>query len=346
VTVLAVWSAADGKNARVLLSARWDSLWYVRVIKEGYGYTLVAPDGRRLSDMAFYPLFPWLEKSVAAATTLSAPDAGLLVSAVASLAAAAGILAVVQESVGARTAVFAVILWAALPVGIVESMAYTESLFTALAAWSLYAVAKERWITAGLLASLAGLTRATGLAVVLAVWVACALSVRQSRRVSARQIAGVVIAPAGAAAYVLWVGHRVGGLFGYLDVQKGWGNGFDAGVAYCEFIWKLTSHPPFLGGPALACGVLALVFLCVRGFRLRLAPPVQVYTGVVVLLALCTSGYFGSKPRLLVPAFGILVPVAVRLAKARPGRATAVVCVLAAASAAYGAFWLNGSGPP
>ncbi len=351
LVALAVWSDARGTSARVLLSARWDSLWYVRVIKEGYGYVLVAPDGRHLSDLAFFPLFPWLERAVAAATGLGAPGAGLLVSAVASLAAAAGIHAVVEETAGGRTAFFTVVLWAALPVGVVESMAYSESLFTALAAWALYAVGRQRWVTAGLLASLAGLTRATGLAVVLAVWAGCALSARAARTVSVRQVAGAVLAPAGAAGYVLWAGHRAGGgLLGYLDVQKSWGNGFDGGAAFCGYLGKLATRPPYVGGPALAAGVLLLVLLYVRGFgpRVRLPArlPVQVYTGVVMVLALGTSGYFGSKPRLLLPAFGLLVPVAARLARARPALATAAVCALAVLSACYGAFWLNGSGPP
>jgi hypothetical protein len=65
-----------------------------------------------------------------------------------------------------------------------------------------------------------------------------------------------------------------------------------------------------------------------------------------VALALCASGYFGSKPRLLLPAFPLLLPAAVALARARTGRAVAVLGAVALASAVYGAFWLNGSGPP
>lgn len=90
---------------------------------------------------------------------------------VASLAAAWGIFAVADHVYGRRAGVCAVLVWAVLPVGIVQSMAYSESLFTALAAWSLYAVLTGHWLTAGLLASLAGLTRPVGAAVVAAVWV-------------------------------------------------------------------------------------------------------------------------------------------------------------------------------
>lgn len=86
-----------------------------------------------------------------------------------------------------------------------------------------------------------------------------------------------------------------------------------------------------------------LYVLCVRrGQPLALL----VYCGIVVALALCASGYFGSKPRLLLPAFPLLLPVAVALARLRTSRSAAVLGGVAVASAVYGAFWLNGSGPP
>lgn len=350
LVVLAIWSAANGKSAVTLLSRRWDSLWYVRVVDRGYDYVLTAPDGRRLSDLAFFPLLPWLERSVSWLTGLAEPDAGLLVSAVASLAAAAGIHAVVRRSVPERpdVAITAVVLWAALPVGIVQSMAYSESLFTALAAWSLCCALDRRWIAAGLLASAAGLTRPIGLAVACAVLVAAGTHARRAG-VSPRLVAGALLAPAGAAGYVLWVGARRGSLFGYLDVQRGWGNGFDGGAAFVRFTGGLATRPPYVGGVLLAAGVGVLLWGYVRGFREggpRLPLPVQVYTGIVLALALCSSGYFGSKPRLLMPAFGVLVPVAAALGRLRVRWRAAVLAVCALGAAVYGAFWLNGSGPP
>lgn len=346
VLVLTAWSAAAGKSARTLLNARWDSLWYVRVVDQGYGFVLTAPDGRRLSDMAFFPLLPWLERAVSWLTGLSEPDAGLAVSALASLAAAAGIFAVVRLFGGEGAATATVVLWAALPVGIVQSMAYSESLFVAAASWSLYCALTGRWIGAGLLASTAGLTRPIGLAVVCAVLVAAGSAARRKGGPDLRIAAGALLAPLGAAGYVLWVGARRGSLLGYLDVQRGWGNGFDGGAAFARFLGRLTAHPPYVGGPLLAAGIGVLLWGYARGFRERYPLSVQVYSGVVILLALCSSSYFGSKPRLLMPAFTVLVPVAAWLAR-RPVRLrVAMLTVLALGSAVYGAFWLNGSGPP
>ncbi|MGW1785014.1 mannosyltransferase family protein [Streptomyces sp. NPDC002143] len=388
---LALWSAARDKSAYTLLTARWDALWYTRVAELGYGYEVRLPNGDVHSNLAFFPLLPWLERLLHAVTPLSYADAGFVVSLVASLAAAWGIFAVADHVYGRRAGVCAVLVWAVLPVGIVQSMAYSESLFTALAAWSLYAVLTGRWVTAGVLASLSGLTRPVGLAVVAAVWaagIASFLRERESSRTvsfagtrstapesgahaperaprpsagapSGREVTvggprlapralGMLLAPLGAAGYVLWVGRRTGkGLLGYLDVQAGWRNGFDGGYAFARFVAdKFTSFPSALAGLGLIVGVALLLWLYVTCVRQRQPLPLLVYGGVVLALALCASSYFGSKPRLLLPAFPLLLPLALALARLRTARAAAVLAGLAAASAVYGAWWLNGSGPP
>jgi hypothetical protein len=355
LVALALWSAARDKSPHQLLTARWDSLWYTRVAELGYGYEVRLPNGDVHSNLAFFPLLPWLERLVSAVTPLSYADAGLLISTLASLAAAWGIFAVADHVHGRRAGVCAVLLWAVLPVGIVQSMAYSESLFTALAAWSLYAVLTGRWLTAGLLASFAGLTRPVGAAVVAAVWVAAIISYVRERSVPApdgaplwRRVLGMLLAPLGAAGYVLWVGQHTGkGPLGYLDVQAGWGNGFDGGYAFARFVAdKFTSFPSALAGIGLIVGVALVIWLYVICVRQGQPLPLLVYTGIVTALALCASSYFGSKPRLLLPAFPLLLPPALALARLRtPTSAWALGCV-AVVSAAYGAFWLNGSGPP
>lgn len=356
---LTLWSAARDKSAYTLLTARWDALWYTRVAELGYGYEVRLPNGDVHSNLAFFPLLPWLERLLAAVTPLSYADAGLTVSLLASLAAAWGVFAVTDHVYGRRAGVCAVLLWAVLPVGIVQSMAYSESLFTALAAWSLYAVLTGRWVTAGALACLAGLTRPVGIAVVAAVWAAGiaafvrnrtdpAADIEDTSALSLRRALGLALAPAGTAAYVLWVGHRTGkGPLGYLDVQAGWRNGFDGGYAFARFVAdKFTSFPSALAGAGLIVGVGLVVWLYVVCVRQGQPLPLLVYAGVVTALALCASSYFGSKPRLLMPAFPLLLPLALALSRSRTRRSAAVLASIATVSALYGAFWLNGTGPP
>ena len=345
VATLAVWSWINGKSAYVLLSARWDSLWYVRVVQQGYGFVEATKDGRHLSDMAFFPLYPLLEKCFSVLLFTTPANAGLLVSLGGSLFAAAGIFALVETFLGTRVGFLTALLWGALPVSVVESMAYTESLFVALAAWSLWCLQREHWPAAGLLAAAAGLTSPAGVAVALAVWWAVGCDIRTNGW-HRRGVVGLLLAPAGLGGYVLWVGWRTGSLFGYMGVQKAWGNGFDAGIGFARFTFGLMSGWGILAGIALCAGVALLIRCYLLGFRRHYPIALQVYTGVVLVLVLGASGYFGSKPRLLLPAFGLLIPAATRLAAAQKRTVWSVVAVLCVISAAYGAFWLNGSGPP
>ncbi|MBF6050343.1 hypothetical protein GO002_00215 [Streptomyces eurocidicus] len=347
LVVLTVWAWAAGRDAHQLLSARWDSLWYSRIAERGYGYTLELAGGKVHSDLAFFPLLPWLERGLSAVLPLSAADAGLLVSGVASLLAAWAIFLTGDRLHGGRAGVALVALWAALPVGIVQSMAYSESLFTALAAWSVYCVLTGRWVWAGSLAALAGLTRPVGAAVVAAVWITAAVVWwRGGRRPAGRMLLGTALAPLGWLAYFAWVGARTGSVTGYLDVQGGWGNGFDGGVAFGTFVGERLTGSAWPAGLGLLIGVCLVVWLYATGVRRGEPLPLLVYGGVVLLLALTAKGYFGSKPRLMMPAFPLLLPLATAVARLRTVRAVLTVSLVALASAVYGAFWLHGSGPP
>ncbi|MEU8823591.1 glycosyltransferase family 39 protein [Streptomyces sp. NPDC048636] len=342
---LALWSSLNGRSAHLLLSARWDSLWYVRVVEHGYSFTLTAPDGRVLSDQAFFPLFPAFEKVLSHLLHLSPADAGLLISAASSLFAGAGIYRLVGMFTDRRTALLTVALWATTPVSIVQSMAYSESLFTAAAAWALCFALQEKWVLAGVLACAAGLTRPVGISVALAIWSAVAISVRREGW-SAPKVVSFALSPAGFTCYISWVGASRGTPFGYLDVQSEWGNGYDGGVTFIKFLGTLASTPPYAGGIALLIGVGMVIRTYLLGFSARYPLPVQVYSGIVIILALGSSGFFESKPRLLIPAFSLLIPPALFLSRKGSTARVSVIASMCMASAAYGALWLNGSGPP
>ena len=352
--VLAVWAAGTGASPHRVLAQRWDSVWYARIAEGGYGHRVVLPGGEVHADLAFFPLFPALERAGAALTPLRVYDAGLLIGWTASLLAAWGIHAVALRVTGRRAvAGTLVVLWGAYPTAFVQSMAYTEALFTALAAWALYAALTGRWLTAGALAAAAGLTRPSGVAVVAAVWVALGqahgMPLWRERRVPPwRALLGAGLAPLGWLGYVAWVGWHEGSPLGYFEVQAGWGNGFDGGAALLGFLWGLLT-----GGPASALGGLGLVgalalvaWLLWLGVRQRQPWPLLAFTAVMVATSLVGSGYFGSRPRLMMPAFGLLLPVALAVVRLAPARRVPVLVAAAAASGVYGAFTLLGSGPP
>ncbi|MFE5946381.1 hypothetical protein [Streptomyces sp. NPDC056480] len=342
LAVLAIASAVTGEDGLHRLKGRWDSVWYVRIAENGYGYQATLPNGDVHPDLAFFPLLPALERGLSTVLPLDAATAGLLVSWTAGLAAAWGMYRCGAHAFGTRAGILLAVLWGVYPTAFVQSMAYTETLFTAFAAWSLYAVLRGRWILAGALCVAAGLTRPTAVALIAALGITALVRLVRDRRLPLRTVAGVLIAPLGWLAYIAYVGVRQDSATAYFDVQAAWGNSIDGGVALARFIAGLP-WPAALGLCAALALLGGLIVLCVRQ---RQPLPLLVYTIGVVFVSLVGAAYFGSRPRLMMPAFGLLLPPAVALARLRTRTVVPVLAGLALASGVYGAFTLLGSGPP
>ncbi|WP_349345168.1 hypothetical protein [Streptomyces rapamycinicus] len=164
IVCVALGARHAGMHPRTRLGHYWDSLWYVGIAQHGYGTSRPSAThpGLSFSDLAFFPLYPALIRAVAGIVPVSAVTAGLLIAWAAAGLAAWGIHAVGERLYGRRVALALVALWGLLPHAVVESMGYTESLLTALAAWSLYALLTGRWVSAGALALCAGPPGPTG----------------------------------------------------------------------------------------------------------------------------------------------------------------------------------------
>ncbi|WP_405660448.1 hypothetical protein [Streptomyces sp. RK9] len=343
--VLAVWARREHRELWHLLAESWDCDWYLRIAAHGYADTL--GHAFDTNNLAFFPLFPLLIRAGDALLPAPRGAVGLALAVGCSFLAAWGIFKVGDRLHGRRAGVLLVTLWACLPVALVQWMGYTESLFTALAAWSLYAVLTGRWVWAGALAALAGLTRPTGIAVAAAVSVTALLALR--RGFDARALTGALLAPLGWLAYVGWVGARLGRWDGYFAVQRLWHNEWDGGVGTLRWMKQLflVERPQlFLVMVTLVLlGALVLYVLSVTGREQPL--PLLVFTGLLVAIVLGSSGVYFPRARFLLPGFPLLLPVALALARARKRVTLAVLSTAALTSAAFGGHmllvWL---GPP
>ncbi|YAL82699.1 glycosyltransferase family 39 protein [Dermacoccaceae bacterium W4C1] len=329
------------------LHARWDSLWYSRIADHGYDVVVRTADGRSLSAQAFYPLLPGIERLGGELTGLAPSTVGVVVAWVSGAVAAVLIARIGRHLFGARVGLLTAVLWAALPIAMVEVMGYSESLFTALAAGCLLALLHQRWWIAGWCCAAAGLTRPTGMAVLVALVVAVALTAREpssgdeTRRTRLSRIGAVAVGVCGVAAHPLAVALARGDLLGYPRVQAGWGNGFDAGWSFAR-----AALPP-----ALAV-VAVLAFWCLvawAGVAMRRSGQpwfIVAYALVVVVTAMGASGFFGSKPRLLIPAFPVLLWLALIVHRRAPRWAVAMAGTVVASSLVLNTVLLSGNGPP
>ncbi|WP_405732125.1 hypothetical protein OG885_17275 [Streptomyces sp. NBC_00028] len=329
---LSFWAHHQGHGVWPILATQWDADWYLGIADHGYAHELgTAYDANNL---AFFPLYPVLVKAVAAVTPGTRATTGLLIAVLASLGAAWGVFAVGDRLHGRRAGILLTTLWAAFPVGLVQWMGYTESLFTAFAAWAVYALLADRPLTAAWLAVLAGLTRPTGVAVAAAVTVTCLLALR--RGFSVRALAAALIAPLGWCGYVGWVGLRLGRWDGYFAVQALWRNEVDGGRETLRRFRELLvrDSTPELFLVLVTCTLLVSVALFALSLRDRQPLPLLVFTGVLLAIVLASGGVYFPRARFLLPAFPLLLPLTVRLLRL-PAHYRALVLTGAVLGSAY-----------
>lgn len=359
LVVLALGSGHAGRDLSERLHS-WDGHWFARIASGGYpGYLdLGNVNDETTGAYAFLPGYPSLVRALSW-LGVSVNDAGLIITAVAGIVAAAGIYCYVTRLTNNTVGVLAVGLWAALPMSIVLSMMYSEALFVALAVWALYAVLVDQWLTAGVLALAAGLVRTSGLALGIAIFAAAAGYLVRRRRAgetaTLRPEVGAIVSVLGVPLWWLYVAIDTGRADGWFAVQDFfWGSRLDFGAGFLSGLWDAVTFSglandtsdglAFVVNFASVAGLLAaLIPLVSLGFRVLtdvrwLAP--AVYSLVLLGMAIGSAGYLHSKLRFLVPMFPLVIPIAIVLARGRRTTAWSVVVLAALMSAWWGGFML------
>ncbi|MBC3844096.1 hypothetical protein GXW82_39625 [Streptacidiphilus sp. 4-A2] len=351
VLLLVVLMLSRGPHRTVTrLASLWDAGWYARIVQTGYPTHsgVFNPQGVEYSAKAFFPLFPTLAEPFYRALPVTAGTALLIVAWTAGLVAAWGIYACGAFCYNRRVGVLAAVLWGALPLASVESMAYSEALFTALCAWSLYAVLRRRWIWAGSLCLLAGLTRPNGMALTGALCLAALVELYRRRRDGGgpvawwRPLLGALLSPLGWLSYMLWtawVGHSP---TAYFHIQDAWHSGFDGGLTTLR--WAAGLFGPYHHGRGdstdnLLMAATVLVYLALFALSLvRRQPLVLVlFSGLMLAMDLGNSSPYPPMARFLLPVFPLLFPLAEQLLRIRRRRLMfALVGLLALWSAYHG----------
>jgi len=185
---------------RVLVApwARWDVLWYERIVRFGY-----RPDD---GTAQFHPLYPWLAVPLA---RLGIPPllALLTVSTLATLGLLVLFYRMAEREAGPSQAAVSTLLFATFPAACVLFAPYPEGLFLLWAALSLKWAREGRPWAAGLAGGLAALTRQQGLFLVFPLawelWDA-----RRRGRAEYRPVHGLslLLVPLG---YGLWTAYRL-----------------------------------------------------------------------------------------------------------------------------------------
>jgi hypothetical protein len=347
VLIVLFWENKHGRGSGMhVLSSMWDAYWYQAIAQHGYHGTppMNGPYGP-YEAWAFFPVYPMAIKVVHTLLPLSIRQAALLIAWAGSLVAAWGIFAVANRIHGRRAGIIATVLWGVIPYAIVESLAYSELLFTVFTVWAVYAAMTRRWIWAGVLSTIAGLTRPTAVAVAGAIGVAAVVALgsqlwreRQGTMPAEervdwwRPLLGAAIAPVGFVGFILWVGRQKHSLTGYFKVQEAWQSKFDFGASTLKSFQQIfgDANTFWLADTVVAFTLISAVLLLILAALQRQPLVLWLLSAFVLVLALGDAAYFNSRARFLLPAIGLLLPIATTLAKTRTKGAVTVVLAFAA----------------
>ncbi|WP_328476986.1 hypothetical protein OHA21_23350 [Actinoplanes sp. NBC_00393] len=313
---LAIAANIQHEDLRGLLLA-FDATWYADIAVNGYDDVVKADSNGLLkqSNLAFFPLYPALTAAVKSTLHVDVGAALLMVANVAAFAAAAALYAIGSHIRSPRTGILLAALWAVTPHAMVQSMGYSESVFTALAAYGLFALLRRQWLTAGILTLLAGLTRPTAAALIATVVLVALLAVWR-KPVLWRAWAAILLAPLGLVGFMTWVAVRLGRIDGYFYAQsQAWNMSFDGGFYTVRFFVYSFVRSSFLGGSApfeyaeVSLVLAAASLLLFAAVRARVPWPLLLYAAICLIVAFTGAGFYWSKARMLVPAFPLLLPL-------------------------------------
>ncbi|MBI2758849.1 MAG: hypothetical protein HYX49_09245 [Chloroflexi bacterium] len=209
--------------------ARWDSRWYFSIIKDGYQAS--ADLKTAYSNMAFFPLYPDLVKSLGW-FGIDMPDgyyilAGLILSNLFFLASALLLYRLITGPLEFRhaTAQRALGLLFVFPASFFFSSFYPESLFLFLALAGFTFALQEKWFLAGICMALAVLTKSQGVVLVFALgWL-----YMEKRNWNPRNIrpslAWFALAPLALSLHFYFLYLRSGHVLAVFDAMSAWGRG-------------------------------------------------------------------------------------------------------------------------
>ncbi|PRQ12132.1 hypothetical protein C1Y63_02120 [Corynebacterium sp. 13CS0277] len=152
---------------------------------------------------------------------------------------------------------------------------------------------------------------------------------------------GVLLAPLGLAGYLLYANRQLVDAGGYFGIQKdGWHSAFDFGQATVRFLHRVTTDPEADIGYFLSAAIMILIVVAVIASWRRLPWPVWLFGAAIAANVLLSDGIMHSRPRLLLPAYVLLLPLVGVMQRATGRTQLAVACGYLVCGAWISAYFL------
>ena len=292
---------AVSSNPLLNVWGRWDAVHYVDISTRGYYGT----------DMAFFPLYPWLI-SVLGHLTGNHVVSGLLISNIAFFFGLYYLYKLVEEHYDRGVAHRAIFYTSIFPTAIFFSAVYTESLFFALTVAAFYNIRRQRWLAAGIIGFFAALTRVEGVLLVAPMLIEIIVSRKVVTNWFTRAFA-VMATGSGLLCYMAYLWVLQGDPLFFSHVQSNWDRKLAPPWTSITHSFHVITTAHVSTTVATQCLELAftifmVVILC-TGFQ-AMRRSFAAYTALSILVPMSTSSLM-SMPRFALVLFPLFIVLAV-----------------------------------
>lgn len=319
--------------------SHWDGRWYFSIAK--HGYLPPAEITESFSNLAFFPLYPYLARATGW-LGIPLPDSvlllwGIILSNLFFLAAAVLLHQIATHHLGfdPDQARRAVVLMFAFPSAFFFSSFYPESLFLFLTAAGFFMGLTGRWAWAAVCAALALVTRPQGGLVALSIAWLYFESHGWKPRAIRPDILWFGLVPLPLILHLYHLYRLTGDFFAPIHSQFAWGR---SQYGLLEGIWLNVSGPTL---DVFKIDALLLLFFLGCGVYLMIRWPARSYGLFVVLLCLMppATGLLVSVSRFLAVAFPVFLLLGQKL---KEGAGFQVLCgIWFSLQIIYLAAWVN-----
>lgn len=278
---------------------RWDSGWYVRIVRDGYSYTNCLAPGVACpqASIAFFPGFPLLVRAVTW-VGLSLPTASFVVVHVALVLSVWGTLDLAKSKLGDDEAAWrSAVALLVFPTAGFLSAGYAEGPFMAMGVWAMVWLERRRTLPAAVLFALAAVTRSQGVLLVGAVGLLLLVRRRWKEALVIGAGSGLTLG-----GYLLAQHLAFGDALAFLHARRGWGFTGQPASEHVLRYWNRTlSGELMLEGWMDFAAIGWLALSAVWAWR-RLGPEYGVFVASVLLVPLA-SGQVWALSRIALCAF-------------------------------------------
>lgn len=318
--------------------ARWDSGWYVYIIKNGYSF---GGSYDIESNLPFFPAYPILIKGFLSVLPVPITDqfivfTGIVFSNV-FLVGSLYFVYQLAEKLFKSEKVAKLSIWYFLvfPTSFFFSSFYTESLFLFLSLVSYWAATQKKWWLACLVGAVLTATRVVGVLILVPLFLEYLRVKKYDLRKFDLNVLWFLIVPSGILLYFYYMQVLTGDFFAALKVQNAWGRRVAGPIASLLFPTSFKQYVTPTDQFFMISGLVLSVQMLFE--KLKRVPHLGLYSLLLIIPTLFT-GTLDSSTRYLLVAFPLFLYWVYVSHKAKWATIVLLVVLMIAQMAYFGMF--------